>query len=80
MSRYNDNYYIYRSHCYNYNILLLNIYYICIPFSIPFFRGSLLQGILPTQESNLDLLLCRQILYCLSHLGSPYTCLIIWNG
>ena len=28
---------------------------------------SLLQGIFPTQESNLDLLHCRQILYCLSH-------------
>ena len=41
---------------------------------------SLLQGIFPTQESNLDLLRCRQILYCLSHLGSPYTCLIIWDG
>ena len=52
----------------------LSIYYICIPFSIPFFRGSLLQ------ESNLDLLLCRQILYCVRHLGSPYTCLIVSDG
>ena len=31
----------------------------------------LLQGIFPTQESNPGLLLCRQILYHLSHLGSP---------
>ena len=32
---------------------------------------SLLQGDSPTQESNWGLLHCRQILYCLSHLGSP---------
>ena len=32
---------------------------------------SLLQGIFPTQGSNPDLLHCRQILYCLSHKGSP---------
>ena len=32
---------------------------------------SLLQGILPTQGQNLGLLHCRQILYCLSHHGSP---------
>ena len=31
----------------------------------------LLQEILPTQESNLGLLHCRQILYRLSHQGSP---------
>ena len=30
-----------------------------------------LQGILQTQGSNPDLLHCRQILYCLSHQGSP---------
>ena len=30
----------------------------------------LFQGIFPTQESNLSLLLCRQILYQLSHEGS----------
>ena len=30
----------------------------------------LLQGIIPTQGSNLGLLHCRQILYCLSHQGS----------
>ena len=30
----------------------------------------LLQGIFPTQGSNLGLLHCRQILYCLSHQGS----------
>ena len=32
---------------------------------------SLLQGNFPTQESNLGLLHCRQILYHLSHQGSP---------
>ena len=31
----------------------------------------LLQGIFPTQESNLGLLHCRRILYSLSHQGSP---------
>ena len=31
-----------------------------------------LQGIFPTQESNPGLLSCRQILYSLSHQGSPY--------
>ena len=32
---------------------------------------SLLQGIFPTKGLNLGLLHCRQILYCLSHWGSP---------
>ena len=32
---------------------------------------SFLQGIFPTQGSNLGLLHCRQILYQLSHKGSP---------
>ena len=32
---------------------------------------SLLQGIFPTQGSNLGLSHCRKILYCLSHQGSP---------
>ena len=32
---------------------------------------SLLQGIFPTQGSNPGLLHCRQILYQLSHWGSP---------
>ena len=32
---------------------------------------SLLQGIFPTQGSNWSLLYCRQILYQLSHQGSP---------
>ena len=32
---------------------------------------SLLQGIFPIQELNLGLLYCRQILYHLSHQGSP---------
>ena len=31
---------------------------------------ALLQGIFPTQGSNPGLLHCRQILYCLSYLGS----------
>ena len=34
---------------------------------------SLLQGIFTTQELNPGLLHCRQILYCLSHQGSPVT-------
>ena len=33
---------------------------------------ALLQGVFPTQGSNLHLLHCRWILYPLSHLGSPY--------
>ena len=33
---------------------------------------SLLQGIFLTQGLNLGLLHCRQILYCLSHQGSPH--------
>ena len=33
---------------------------------------SLLQGNFPTQRSNPGLLHCRQILYGLSHKGSPY--------
>ena len=33
---------------------------------------SLLQGIVPTQEWNTDLLLCRCILYQLSHKRSPW--------
>ena len=32
---------------------------------------SLLHGIFPTQGSNQGLRHCRQILYCLSHQGSP---------
>ena len=34
---------------------------------------ALLQGIFPTQRSNLCLLACRQILYRLSHQGRPGT-------
>ena len=34
---------------------------------------SFLQGIFPTQGSNLGLPHCRQILYSLSHQGSPWT-------
>ena len=33
---------------------------------------SSLQGIFPSQGLNMCLLHCRQILYCLSHQGSPY--------
>ena len=33
---------------------------------------SLLKGIFPSQGSNPGVLHCRQILYCLSHQGSPY--------
>ena len=39
---------------------------------------SLLQGILPTQESNQGLLPGRQILYQLSYQGSPYTHYIMY--
>ena len=41
---------------------------------------SLLQGIFPTQRSNLGLLHCRQILYCPSHQGSPFTSLSHLNS
>ena len=41
---------------------------------------SLLQGIFPTQGSNLGLLHCRQILYHLSHQGSPKTSLKVLAG
>ena len=37
----------------------------------------LLQEIFPTQESNLRLLPCRQILYQLSYKGSPVGCSLI---
>ena len=40
---------------------------------------SLLQGIFPTQGSNPRVLHCRQILYQLSHKGSPHLCLILQN-
>ena len=41
---------------------------------------SFLQGIFPTQGSNLGLLYCGQILYCLSHQGShEYMCIIRIN-
>ena len=40
---------------------------------------SLLQGIVPTQESNLGLLHWRQILYPLSHQGSPINIHLILN-
>ena len=36
----------------------------------------LLQGIFPTQGSDLGLQLHRQILYCLSHQGSPFQYII----
>ena len=48
------------------------------PLSVEFSRQntgvgshSLLQGVFPSQGLNLGLLLCRQILYHLSHQGSP---------
>ena len=34
------------------------------------------RGIFSTQGLNLGLLHCRQILYCLSHQGSPYSLII----
>ena len=40
---------------------------------------SLLQPIFPMQGSNLGLLLCRQILYHLSHQGRPLVTLIPQN-
>ena len=38
----------------------------------------LLQGIFPTQESNLGLLHCRQILYQLNYEGSPHLVVAEW--
>ena len=38
---------------------------------------SLLQRIFPTQGSNLGLAHCRQILYHLSHQGSPQSVLVL---
>ena len=38
---------------------------------------SLLQGIFPTQGSNPDLLHCRQILYHVSHEGSPFNVMLL---
>ena len=38
----------------------------------------LLQGIFPTQGSNLGLPHCRQMLYCLSHQGSPGEHIIVY--
>ena len=40
---------------------------------------SLLQGIFQTQGSNLSLLHCRQILYHLSHQGSPYSIVVYYK-
>ena len=40
----------------------------------------LLQGIFPTQGLNPGLLLCRQIVYCLSHKGSPYYYIITYKA
>ena len=41
---------------------------------------ALLQGIFLIQGSNAGLLHCRQILYCLSHQGSPFIKLPWWLG
>ena len=42
----------------------------------------LLQGIFPTQGTNLGLPHCRQMLYCLSHQGSPFVMVqkSIWSS
>ena len=40
----------------------------------------LLQGIFPTQESNLGLQHCRQMLYHLSHQGSPTITILVKNS
>ena len=40
---------------------------------------ALLQGIFPIPGSNLGLLHCRQILYCLSHQGNPVGLLGVLN-
>ena len=46
------------------------------PLSMEFARqeywSTLLQGIFLTQGWNSGLLHCKQILYCLSHMGGPY--------
>ena len=39
---------------------------------------SPLQGIFPTQGSNLGLLHCRWVLYCLSHQGMHELLLLMW--
>ena len=36
-----------------------------------------IQGIFPIQGSNPDLLNCRQVLYHLSHQGSPHSCILV---
>ena len=41
---------------------------------------SLLQGIFLTQGSNPGLLHCREILYRLSHQGSPFIIIIVLSG
>ena len=48
------------------------------PLSLEFSKNtgvdshSLHQGIFPTKGSNLSLLHCRQIVYCVTHQGSPH--------
>ena len=37
----------------------------------------LVQGIFPTQGSNLGILHCRQILYCVRHHGRPSVCVCV---
>ena len=52
------------------------------PLSMGFSRQgclSLLQGIFPTQGLNQSLLHCRQILYHLSHQGSPYSIVVYYK-
>ena len=40
---------------------------------------ALIQGTFPTQGSNPGLPHCRQILYHLSHQGSPFMCVCVYN-
>ena len=54
---------------------LISIHFPPFTLKINWLNHSLLQGIFLTQGSNLGLLCCRQILYHLSHQGSPYNLL-----
>ena len=56
---------------YKYKEVALNAWYSVIGQNTGVGSLSLLQGIFPTQGSNPGLPHCRQILYQLSHKGSP---------
>ena len=56
---------------YKYKEVALNAWYLVIGQNTGVGSLSLLQGIFPTQGSNPGLPHCRQILYQLSHKGSP---------